>query len=123
MHCTTMLSFIITRYLVSYSWLCRVCVCVCVCVCHTQFASSFGAVPREYRLLLAGLEDRAIPRPYPVVQAALERELAAHGGMSVFKDFDETATAAASLAQVCDTHMHTKAELHRLPLLQHHRHR
>ncbi len=65
-----------------------------------QFASSFGAVPREYRVVLAGLEDRAIPRPYPVVQAALERELAAHGGMGVFKDFDENATAAASLAQV-----------------------
>lgn len=29
-----------------------------------QFASAFGAVPREYRSVLSQLEDRAVPRPY-----------------------------------------------------------
>lgn len=32
-----------------------------------QFASAFGAVPREYRTILAQLEDRAVPRPYAEV--------------------------------------------------------
>lgn len=35
-----------------------------------QFASAFGAVPREYRTVLAQLEDRAVPQPYVEVGAA-----------------------------------------------------
>jgi aarF domain-containing kinase len=65
-----------------------------------QFAACFGAVPREYRLVLAGLEDRATPRPFEAIRDAVDRELAAHGGMALFAQFDSTATAAASLAQV-----------------------
>eukprot|EP00198_Chlamydomonas_reinhardtii_P006337 XP_001695673.1 predicted protein [Chlamydomonas reinhardtii] len=33
-----------------------------------QFAAAFGGVPREYRTVLAQLEDRAVPRPYRAVQ-------------------------------------------------------
>lgn len=46
-----------------------------LCSCTTgvyvkagQFAAAFGAVPREFRVVLAGLEDRATPRPFKAVQ-------------------------------------------------------
>ncbi|GFR41974.1 hypothetical protein Agub_g2774, partial [Astrephomene gubernaculifera] len=66
-----------------------------------QFAAAFGGVPREYRTVLAQLEDRAVPRPYSTVRRALERELGGAARVdSLFSAFNTRATAAASLAQV-----------------------
>lgn len=65
-----------------------------------QFASSFGSVPREYRNVLSGLEDRARPRAYASICQVLVEELGPVAE-SLFEHFDTTATAAASLAQVC----------------------
>ncbi|KAG2440120.1 hypothetical protein HXX76_004234 [Chlamydomonas incerta] len=66
-----------------------------------QFAAAFGGVPREYRTVLAQLEDRAVPRPYRAVRRALERELGGRARVAAtFTSFDRRATAAASLAQV-----------------------
>ncbi|PNW84595.1 hypothetical protein CHLRE_03g150600v5 [Chlamydomonas reinhardtii] len=66
-----------------------------------QFAAAFGGVPREYRTVLAQLEDRAVPRPYRAVRRALERELGGRARVAAtFISFDRRATAAASLAQV-----------------------
>lgn len=64
-----------------------------------QFASAFGAVPREYRNVLSSLEDKAQPRPYEVIRQVLIEELGP-GAEGLFTSFDQKATAAASLAQV-----------------------
>lgn len=57
------------------------------------------AVPLEYREGLEGLEDSVPPRQFDVINKVLVAEL---GGPAseVFLEFDENATAAASLAQV-----------------------
>jgi hypothetical protein len=77
-----------------------------------QFAVCFGGVPREYRVLLAQLEDKARPMPYSSIQRVLLSQLGlrkgkakgqligAAGSGAVFSEFEEEATAAASLAQV-----------------------
>jgi hypothetical protein len=46
------------------------------------------------------LQDKAKPRPFPVVDRVLRLELGA-GAEEVFAEFSAEATAAASLAQVC----------------------
>ncbi|GLC68771.1 hypothetical protein PLESTF_000735000 [Pleodorina starrii] len=66
-----------------------------------QFAAAFGGVPREYRVVLSQLEDRAVPKPYKAVRRALERELGGPARVdALFSSFSRRATAAASLAQV-----------------------
>lgn len=74
-----------------------------------QFAVSFGAVPREYRVTLSQLEDKATPRPFRVIRQVLSSELGLRGATpmvgdpasgALFREFEEEATAAASLAQV-----------------------
>ena len=52
------------------------------------------------RVVLAQLEDRARPRPYSEIRHVLESELGTDRVDKVFSEFDEQATAAASLAQV-----------------------
>mmetsp|Transcript_28800 Transcript_28800/g.73421 ORF Transcript_28800/g.73421 Transcript_28800/m.73421 type:complete len:584 (-) Transcript_28800:963-2714(-) len=64
-----------------------------------QFASAFGAVPVEYRQLLRQLEDKATPRPYADIRRVLRAELG-RDAEGLFSEFETTATAAASLAQV-----------------------
>ncbi|GAX82134.1 hypothetical protein CEUSTIGMA_g9562.t1 [Chlamydomonas eustigma] len=65
-----------------------------------QFAGAFGAVPREYRFILSQLEDKAKPRPFKAIKKVLESELGSDRAETLFIEFDEQATAAASLAQV-----------------------
>ena len=50
--------------------------------------------------MLAQLEDQARPRPYSEIRLVLESELGAETVDHVFSEFDQKATAAASLAQV-----------------------
>jgi aarF domain-containing kinase len=64
-----------------------------------QLAVSMQAVPPEYREGLVGLEDRVPPRSFADVDAVLQAELG-DSARSLFKEFAEDATAAASLAQV-----------------------
>ena len=52
------------------------------------------------RVVLAQLEDRARPRPYSEIRHVLQCELGTDRVDKVFSEFDEQATAAASLAQV-----------------------
>ncbi|KAL6757375.1 ABC1 family-domain-containing protein [Haematococcus lacustris] len=64
-----------------------------------QFASAFGAVPREYRVQLTGLEDKAQPRAFREIREVLLQEVGPRA-LEQFQEFDELPTAAASLAQV-----------------------
>lgn len=64
-----------------------------------QLAVSMQAVPPEYREALVGLEDRVPSRPFVDVDNVLVAELGASATI-IFKEFNEEATAAASLAQV-----------------------
>ena len=53
------------------------------------------------RVVLTQLEDRARPHPYAEIRKVLEAELGgAENVDALFEEFEETATAAASLAQV-----------------------
>jgi len=65
-----------------------------------QFLGSRADVlPREYVEVLARLQDRVPPRPFPVVKETVERELGAELGQ-VFRSFEQEPVASASLAQV-----------------------
>jgi len=64
-----------------------------------QFASAFGAIPREYRLQLCLMEDRAQPQPYKIIRKVLLAEMGPEAE-GLFAEFEREATAAASLAQV-----------------------
>jgi predicted unusual protein kinase regulating ubiquinone biosynthesis (AarF/ABC1/UbiB family) len=65
-----------------------------------QFLGSRADVlPREYVEVLAGLQDRVPPRPFAVVKACVERELGVELAQ-VFRSFEATPVASASLAQV-----------------------
>jgi len=65
-----------------------------------QFLGSRADVlPREYVEVLARLQDRVPPRPFPVVKATVERELGAELDQ-VFRSFERVPVASASLAQV-----------------------
>ncbi len=65
-----------------------------------QFLGSRADVlPREYVEVLARLQDRVPPRPFPVVKATVERELGAELDQ-VFRSFEQVPVASASLAQV-----------------------
>jgi len=65
-----------------------------------QFASTRpDLLPRPYTETLADLQDRVPPRPYPVIRAAVERELGRPLG-EVFSSFSPRPVAAASIAQV-----------------------
>jgi predicted unusual protein kinase regulating ubiquinone biosynthesis (AarF/ABC1/UbiB family) len=65
-----------------------------------QFLGSRADVlPREYVEVLAGLQDRVPPRPFPVVKETVERELGVELAQ-VFRSFETVPVASASLAQV-----------------------
>jgi predicted unusual protein kinase regulating ubiquinone biosynthesis (AarF/ABC1/UbiB family) len=65
-----------------------------------QFLSSRpDIVPDEYLDVLARLQDEVPPEPFPVIRGVIERELG-RPLASVYRDFDETPIASASLAQV-----------------------
>jgi predicted unusual protein kinase regulating ubiquinone biosynthesis (AarF/ABC1/UbiB family) len=62
-------------------------------------ATRADVFPPEFVERLKSCHDRVPPKPYAVVQAAVERELGKPIG-AVFSEFDPTPIAAASLAQV-----------------------
>jgi predicted unusual protein kinase regulating ubiquinone biosynthesis (AarF/ABC1/UbiB family) len=62
-------------------------------------------LPREYVEVLARLQDRVPPRPFPVVRATVERELGAELDQ-VFRSFSTSPVASASLAQVHEAELH-----------------
>jgi len=64
-----------------------------------QLAVSMQAVPPEYREVLEALEDHVPPRPFAAINRVIASEL---GGSAdeIFAEFNTSATAAASLAQV-----------------------
>jgi predicted unusual protein kinase regulating ubiquinone biosynthesis (AarF/ABC1/UbiB family) len=65
-----------------------------------QFLGSRADVlPREYVEVLAALQDRVPPRPFAVVKESVERELGVELAQ-VFRSFEPTPVASASLAQV-----------------------
>lgn len=71
-----------------------------------QFLGSRADVlPREYVEVLARLQDRVPPRPFPIVKATVERELGAELGQ-VFRSFGTSPVASASLAQVHAAELH-----------------
>jgi predicted unusual protein kinase regulating ubiquinone biosynthesis (AarF/ABC1/UbiB family) len=72
-----------------------------------QFLGSRADVlPREYVDVLARLQDRVPPRPFPVVEATVERELGAELG-HFFRSFSPAPVASASLAQVHEAELHS----------------
>ena len=83
---------------------------ICYAVVHGQVQSCdvFPKIPRtqfevystvQFRAELSQLEDKAQPRPYHQIRKVLISELGL-AAESLFSDFEETATAAASIAQV-----------------------
>ena len=64
-----------------------------------QLAVSMQTVPLEFRQGLEGLEDRVPSRSFKVINRVIMSELGA-SATEIFTEFDENATAAASLAQV-----------------------
>jgi predicted unusual protein kinase regulating ubiquinone biosynthesis (AarF/ABC1/UbiB family) len=65
-----------------------------------QFASTRpDLLPRVYTETLSQLQDRVPPRPYPIIRAAVERELGRPLN-EVFSSFSPQPVAAASIAQV-----------------------
>eukprot|EP00798_Chlamydomonas_sp_ICE-L_P008831 gene8831-73_t len=75
-----------------------------------QFASSFPAVAQEIRAQLSTLEDRAVPRPYKEIRQVMLAELGPDAE-SLFSNFEEKATAAASIAQVHRARLSTGKEV------------
>lgn len=66
----------------------------------SQFLGSRADVlPREWVEVLSRLQDRVPPKPWPIVRATVERELG-RPIEQVFRRFETSALAAASLAQV-----------------------
>lgn len=66
----------------------------------SQFLSSRPDIlPDEYVDVLSHLQDEVPPEPFPVIRREIERDLG-RPLRSVFREFDETPIAAASLAQV-----------------------
>jgi aarF domain-containing kinase len=76
-----------------------------------QFASAFGVLPIEYREPMSQLEDRATPMPFEKIRTVLDQELGSECIPGLFLDFSETATAAASLAQVHKAKLATGEEV------------
>jgi len=62
-------------------------------------AARADILPDEWVATLSGLHDRVPPRPFPIIQNQIERELGRPLG-KVFAEIDPQALAAASLAQV-----------------------
>jgi len=69
-----------------------------------QFVAGLNTVPAEYRRALSVLQNDAPAQPFYVVETSLRRELG-RGASSLFRDFEERAAAAASLAQVHRAHL------------------
>ena len=76
-----------------------------------QFASAFGVLPIEYREPMSQLEDRATPMPFDQIKRVLDQELGGECIPGLFVSFSETATAAASLAQVHKAKLATGEEV------------